>query len=116
MHFPTIADPGLRCSCGWVMTGVKFEEAKRRWWRHATTRVWTVSDYESAWIAADRVDDFDAMSTLARHHPHVDHCGGYEVLAWPCPVVAGLLERLLPDSARMTRNPPAEVEFEESHE
>ena len=64
-----------------------------------TRRIWTVADYAAAVdVAADlahATGDQAPLVTLSLHAPHAHHCGGYEVLAWPClpagDVVAALL-------------------------
>lgn len=58
---------------------------------------WTAADYRRAKDIAFRRNDWDRLRILARHYPHADHCGGWDVYAWPCPRAAQILDRLLGD-------------------
>lgn len=57
-------------------------------------RILTVRDFGRAARQAEAEGDSEALAALAAHHPYADHCGGYEVLAWPCPEVAPAVRRL----------------------
>ena len=59
------------------------------------TKIYTAADWKSAWDEASRLEDDEALQLLAKHHFHADHCLGYEVLAWPCPEIVKVLDKLL---------------------
>jgi uncharacterized protein YjlB len=61
------------------------------------SRIFTVEDYDDAVREAERRRAGWAPSVLARHHYHAYHCGGHEVLAWPCEDAAAVLAHLLGD-------------------
>lgn len=57
--------------------------------------IWTASDFQRGLTAALSQRDEAAYATLSSHGIHADHCGGYEVLTWPCPTATKMLDRLL---------------------
>lgn len=61
--------------------------------------IWTASDHGLGLTAALRAHDETAYATLSSHGIHANHCGGYDVLAWPCPTAAQVLDRLLGGAA-----------------
>lgn len=51
--------------------------------------------WEPAVNLAAFAGDINALEVLHRHGIHADHCNGYEVLAWPCPMASMVLKRLI---------------------
>lgn len=56
--------------------------------------MWTARDYHTAAEAVHWRGTSVQQMTLFQHNPHANHCGGYDVLAWPCPTAAKILDDL----------------------
>lgn len=61
------------------------------------SKIWTVADFADAMADATWNRNQPAMLTLDKHRPGASHCDGWEVLAWPCPTAAKVLDELLGD-------------------
>lgn len=61
---------------------------------------WTASDYQRGIEAARQADwPPHRYFALIEHGIYADHCGGYDVHAWPCLPAAKVLDELLGGAA-----------------
>src|SRR5690348_6916614 len=80
----------LPCSCGW-------SEEEHDWYEHSPLKkkLWTAGDWQGGIDRALETADKNALDMLWCHNFHTWHCGGWEVVAWPCPPAERVLDQLL---------------------